>query len=68
MRNSISKSIVAGGAGDVDGRHFSSDQASANGMAVACTRAFRPAFRPGLSVFAEASVREGALPGTVTWT
>ena len=39
-----------------------------NGMAVACTRAFNPPSGEGLSVFTQASVREAALAGTVTWT
>ena len=69
MRNSISKSIVAGGAGDVGGRHFSSDPGVRTmGMAVACTRAFDPPSAEGLSVFTQASEREAALAGTVTWT
>ena len=69
MRNSISKSIVAGGAGDVDGRNL--------GVRAMGWRWLRRRLSPGLfdppsaldlSVFTEASVREGALPGTVTWT
>jgi hypothetical protein len=65
MRNSISKSIVAGGAGDVDGRNLG---VRAMGWRWLSPGLFDPPSALDLSVFTEASVREGALPGTVTWT
>ena len=65
MRNSISKSIVAGGAGDVDGRNLG---VRAMGWPWLSPGLFDPPSALDLSVFTEASVREGALPGTVTWT
>jgi hypothetical protein len=69
MRNWSSKSIVAGGAGDVERPpFFQRPRRPHNGMAVACTRAFNPPSGEGLSVFTQASVREAALAGTVTWT
>ena len=65
MRNSISKSFVAGGAGDVDGRYLG---VRARGWRWLSPGLFDPPSALDLSVFTEASVREGALPGTVTWT
>jgi len=65
MRNSISKSIVSGGAGDVDGRNL---DVHAMGWRWLSPGLFDAPSALDLSVFTEASVREGALPGTVTWT
>ena len=65
MRNSISKSIVAGGAGDVDGRNLG---VRAMGWRWLSPAPFDPPSALDLTVFTEASVREGAFPGTVTWT
>ena len=55
MRNSISKSIVAGGAGDVDGRNLG---VRAMGWRWLSPGLFEPPSALDLSIFAEASVRE----------
>ena len=69
MRNSISKSIVAGGAGGVGGHHFSSNLGvRAMGWRWLSPGLFDPPSALDLTAFTEASVREGAFPGTVTWT
>jgi hypothetical protein len=65
MPNSISKSIVAGGAGDVDGRNLG---VRVMGWRWLSPGLFDPPSALDLSVFTEASVREGALPGTMIWT
>jgi hypothetical protein len=59
MRHSISKSIVAGGAGGVDGHHFSSNLGvRAMGWRWLSPGLFEPPSALDLSIFAEASVRE----------
>ena len=60
MRNSISKSIVAGGAGDVDGRNLG---VRAIGWRWLSPGLFRPAFRPGFVGFHRSFGARGRTPG-----
>ena len=69
MRNSSSKSIVAGSAGDVDDRYFSSDPGvRATAWRWLATELSTRLPQRGCRFSAKLLCREAALAVTVTWT